>query len=62
MTTVLSNRMRLLAAREPDHAVLLKEKADALDEAVNKGETRGIIGAWARARRAYCDVTGEDLV
>lgn len=46
----------------------LVELADALDAAataVPSGDNatlKRMLGAWTRARRAYCDHTGEDLV
>ena len=64
----LIRRMRALAKKSsPYHAQQLHEKADALEKAIetltqdNAGTMR-LLGAWARARRYYCDLTGEPLI
>jgi hypothetical protein len=58
--------MRAYADANPgnDH---LRELADKLDAAVadsfgGKDSVRKMLGAWARARRAWCEVTGEDWI
>lgn len=68
--TNLSEKMRYIADRDQlaaDHE--LRTKADEFDWATAGffAETQTVtpkqfIGAWARARRAYCEYTGEDLV
>lgn len=67
--TALSIRMHKLADEGHERAAELREKADAFDSAtwgfyaepqtvpVNK-----FMGAFARARRLWCDITGEPLV
>lgn len=64
----LIRQMRALAKKSsPYHAQQLHEKADALEKAIetltqdNAGTMR-LLGAWARARRYYCDLTGEPLI
>lgn len=67
--TDLSDKMRELAARDPDHASELLNCADAFDTAV-KGfyaepqthSVKQMVGAWARARRVWCECTGETLI
>lgn len=68
--TPLADRMRLLATT-PSHprAAELIEKADALDAATAgymsdppTVTVRAFVGAFARARIAWCECTGEDLV
>ena len=70
MPTELSEKMRELADRVSEHeAVDLRSKADAFDsatEALNSRDpspdaVKKMLGAWARARRAYCHSSGEDL-
>ena len=69
--TELSRRMRALADKIGGTAAAdLREKADAFDratEAHNNGtggpdSAKRMLGAWARARRAYCGATGDPLV
>lgn len=67
--TDLGNRMRFLADSGHERATELREKAEALDRAAagfyaeeQTVTVKGFIGAWVRARRLYCDVTGEALV
>lgn len=67
--TALSERMHALADTGHARAVELREKADAFDVA-----TAGLftvpptcsvpkmVGCFARARRLWCDITGEPLV
>ncbi len=54
----------------PDQRQLLARLADDLDAATDRvykdgdattSATRQLIGAWARARKCWCDLTGEDL-
>lgn len=62
--TDLSDKMRTFAAGAvpPVVADQLREKANAFDAAVAQGDAKKILGAWARARRVWCDVTGESLI
>ncbi len=67
--TDLSIKMHMLADTGHEQAVELREKADAFD-AATKGfysdpqtvEVKKFMGAFARARRLWCNVTGEPLV
>lgn len=66
--SALIRKMRALAkTSSPFHAQQLHEKADALEKAIenltqdNEGTMR-LLGAWARARRYYCNLTGEPLL
>ncbi|WNV45424.1 hypothetical protein [Escherichia phage PLYYY01] len=48
-----------------DHA--MRRTAQAFDEisvnyAMGKSTPKGLLGAWARARRCWCNYTGEPLV
>lgn len=66
----LPQRMRLRADSDGlpgDHA--LRTRADALDAAVagffapiQTVPVARMVGAWARARRVWCDYTGEALL
>lgn len=69
--TNLGDKMRELAARRPEPvASELRELGEAFDRASIKAygidgtsdDTKTMMGAWARARRAYCRETGESLV
>jgi hypothetical protein len=63
--TALSIRMRELAARgEHPRAAELFARAQELDSAVMDKTTSipHLVAAWARARRLWCDLTGEDLI
>ncbi len=53
---------RLALTQSPKEAKRLRDLADRLEEASASGNPKKFRGAWARARRAYCDLTGEDLV
>jgi hypothetical protein len=58
--TPLSKKLRALAIKNLDALAA----ADLLDKVASdpKSGPKGLLGAWARARRIYCQVTGEALV
>lgn len=58
----LIRKMRLLADEGGVRAAELRERADALEGAIKDGRALAILGMWARARRLWCDITGESLV
>lgn len=72
--TDLSDRMRLLADRGHARADELRAKAAEFDMKVNamnvaeqtddgrKASIKSMVGAWARARRVWCECTGEPLI
>lgn len=64
--TPLAEQMRALAAGgEHPQAMELFARANDLDAAVYGRPSAGpkaLLGAFARARRLWCDLTGEDLV
>lgn len=71
MPTDLSDKMRALADRvDATIAADLRAKADAFDAATEAHYAEGggqetakiMIGAWSRARRLYCKVSGESLI
>jgi hypothetical protein len=53
--------MRSLAANGNSRAEELIEKADELDKMidVDPWDTEQVLGAWLRARKLWCEVTGE---
>ncbi len=65
----LWDKMRALAGAGNPRADELIAKADEL-ETKHAGfygepqtvEAKSFLGAWARARRLWCDCTGEDLI
>ncbi len=65
--TDLGDKMRALAdTSHPRHAEL-REAADKFDAAANaayagSGPVSKMVGTWARARRIYCECTGESLI
>jgi hypothetical protein len=67
----LTDRMHQLANDGHPRATELREKADAFskamaatitDEPVPESALKSMLGAWARARRLWCDCTDEPLV
>jgi short subunit dehydrogenase-like uncharacterized protein len=67
--TALSERMHALADTGHARAAELREKADAFDVATagcfaepQPHSVAQMVGACARARRLWCDITGEPLV
>ena len=69
MTTCLSEQMRAYAADRPSIVRDFIAKADAFDEAAagfyaqpQTHNAAQFLGAYARARKAWCEATGEPLV
>lgn len=68
METPLAKQMIERADRDglsEDNA--MRRTAQAFDEisvnyAMGKSTPKGLLGAWARARRCWCNYTGEPLV
>lgn len=67
--TELSKRMLALAESGHARSVELREKADAFDVATagfyadpQTVTVQKFMGAYARARRLWCEITGESLV
>lgn len=68
--TPLSRKLRALATRyDAPYSERLLQLAQDFDEksaeyAQHHSATtaKRLFGSWARARRAYCDITGERLV
>lgn len=67
--TALSIRMHALADTDHERAAELRDKADKFDIAtagmLATPQTHfapQVLGAFARARRLWCDITGEPLV
>ena len=58
----LADRMREYAATHPEVLASFKAHADALDSITHETPIPKLVGIWARARRAWCEVTGEPLV
>lgn len=58
----LPNRMRALAKDGHPCAEELRQRADDMDNAIATHDMRKMIGAWARARRLWCECTGEPLI
>lgn len=70
MKELLATKMRALAEQYPAKRLELIQNAEVLEKAVaaafkdgaDKDDMKKMIGAWARARRVYCSVTGESLI
>lgn len=68
MTTPLAERMRAYAKTNPGNERMFELADDfdhtkeLADHAWNHDNMKRMIGAWARARAHWADVTGEDLV
>jgi hypothetical protein len=67
--TDLSDKMRVLADEGHERADELREHAAAFDVAAEGyyGETQTVepkafLGTWSRARRVWCECSGEPLV
>lgn len=65
----LWTQMRERAKVDRQNAANLNEKADALETATagfyaepQTVPVKSFVGAWARARRAWCESTGEPLI
>ena len=63
-TPNLIDNMRQLAADKHPRAHELRARADELEAAISDPKTsmKKFVGCWARARRLWCECTGEDLV
>lgn len=68
MSEPLVDKMRRLADRVGgEQAYALREKAKLLDIRLqglhyDEDGARRMLGAWARARRLYCEISGEPLI
>lgn len=59
----LFDKMRSLASEGHPQAEELRQRADEFEKAVaEKLSAKQIFGAWVRARRLWCDCTGESLI
>ena len=62
MSTPLAEKMRIeAAARGPEDGLKLRTLADELD-AQDGSNIPTLLRAWAKARRAFCEATGEPLI
>ena len=55
----LTDRMRALAADGHPRATELFDAADRIDVAITIPQ---IVGSWAKARKLWCEITGEPLI
>jgi len=70
MANDLASKMRTLASQqEADTAQRLVDLVDKFERAAagfySEPQTvsaKSFLGAWARARRVYCEITGEALI
>jgi hypothetical protein len=59
----LPEKMRALAATGHARADDLIREADALEKVLDTDfNVKRIVGTWARARRVWCECTGEPLI
>jgi len=55
--------MRALAQRGHPRGAELIEKANAMEDAATEfKDAKTVLGTWARARRLWCECTGEPLI
>ena len=54
-------KMRTLALTH-GRGIELLQRADQLDAAIASGSVPKLIGTWAKARRLWCELTGEALI
>ena len=69
MESPLVKNMRALADRRPDRANDLRRAANAFEDAIGgfyaepqRMSVKQLIGIWSRARKLFCDVSGESLI
>ena len=63
MATDLGDKMRALADTGHPRAAELRTKAKEFDrEAEAYDNPKRLLGTWARARKLWCDCTGESLI
>lgn len=68
--TPLSEKMHaLLPSLPPEQADKMRTLATAFDNATSahamnpsEDNVKKMLGAWARARRCYCEISGESLL
>lgn len=60
-TQTLAQRIRVYVAAHPDAERLL-EHAEKLESITYEMPVRSMLGIWARARGAWRDVTGEQII
>ena len=59
----LFDKMRALANEGHPRAEALRQRADEFEKAVvDKSSVRQLLGAWTRARRLWCECTGDPLI
>lgn len=59
----LADRMRALADSGHARADELRQRADEFEAVADYSKgARSLLGAWARARRLWCECTGEPLI
>lgn len=58
----LADRMRRLAEKRPDIRDEFVALADKLDAITVETPIPQIVGRWAKARRRWCEATGEPLI
>ena len=67
MGPTLADKMRGLADTGHPRAEELRNAADKLDGAVDAAASgpdavKRVLGNWARARKLWCEITGEPLI
>lgn len=61
MDEALIVKMRTLAKNHPRKEELTSS-ADQLESALAEFKIPNVVGAWAKARKLYCEITGEPLI
>jgi hypothetical protein len=60
-TPTLAERMRTYVAAHPEAEATLRPHIETLENIDHAMSAQKIVGIWARARRAWCELTGEEL-
>ena len=58
----LAERCKELAETLPEYADELQSLADDLNSIAHDTPIHRVLGLWARARRRFCEITGERII
>lgn len=61
-TTDLGRKMELLVVQHPERAEEIQKAINDFEEHAGGPDAKKWLGKWVRARRLYCELTGEPMV